>query len=96
MLDIIKFFPIFAAEKHDALTRRLKRRSKFLILNKYTIMIRASYIALVALTILLDIWALFTLFKKREKGCLWWAIIILALPTLGAIAYFQLERFKRK
>ena len=58
-------------------------------------MIKTSIIILVVLTIIIDIWALFSLFKKKNKGVLWWILIILALPALGAIAYFQLERNKK-
>ncbi len=57
-------------------------------------MIKASFLILIILTILIDLWALSDLFKEKDKGSFWWIIIILALPALGAIAYFQL-RFRR-
>ena len=59
-------------------------------------MVKISYIILVVLTIILDMWALFSLLKKKNKGVLWWIIIILALPAIGAIVYFQLERNKKR
>jgi hypothetical protein len=48
-------------------------------------------IALVILTVLLTFWALLDISQSKEKDNLLWFVIVLVLPAVGAIIYFQVK-----
>lgn len=47
---------------------------------------------LIGLTCLIDIWAIVSLFKRKQKNKFFWFAIILLAPVMGAIGYFQIHR----
>ena len=49
-------------------------------------------ITLIGLTFAIDVWAIVSLFKREQKNKLWWSTIIIIVPVVGAIGYFQISR----
>lgn len=49
-------------------------------------------ISLVILTVFITFWALLDISQSREKDNLIWFVIVLVLPAIGAILYFQMRR----
>ena len=61
-------------------------------MNLYTITI----LAFAVLLLLIDIWAFVDLFRSVNSNKFWWTLVILFLPAIGAISFFQITSKAKK